>query len=83
MTPKRDYYDVLSTLTPGSEVNVYTRSKTYYDAKFLNFNSRTGVANFQIDQFYKCGGYPITICCSKITAMDLPLSLQEGSDEDE
>jgi hypothetical protein len=83
MTPPRNYSEVLSTLAPGSEVNVYTAKKAYYNAKFLKFYPQMNVATFVIDQFYECGGSQITIQCNRIKSMDLPLSLRDGSDEDE
>lgn len=78
-----DYCAILRSLPSGSEVNIHTNDKSYYNAIFKKIYPRTSIALFMIDQFYSYGGFPILIHCSKISSMDLPFSMQDVSDEDE
>ena len=78
-----DYRTILRSLPSGSEVNIHTDDKSYYNAIFKKLYPRTNTALFIVDQLYSFGGYPVLIHYSKITSMDLPFSMQDVSDEDE
>ena len=78
-----DYCSILQSLSSGSEVNIHTNDKTYYNAIFKKFYPRTNTALFMTDQFYNYGGIPVLIQCRNITSMVLPFSMQDISDEDE
>lgn len=78
-----NYCSTLQSLPPGSEVNIHTADKSYYNAIFKKYYHRTNTALFLVDQFYSYGGIPVLIHCSKITSMDSPFTMQDVSDEDE
>lgn len=78
MSKSTNYFDVLSALKQGSEVNVHTKDKTYYDAVFCELNLNKGIVILKLDQFYESGGYLTSIPVKEIISIDLPLSFQEA-----
>lgn len=81
MQSPENYHDVLLNLAPGSEVNVHTGKKTYYNAIFKKYNPEKEVAYFLIDQFYEFKSFLFPISSKKIVSMDLPVDAQEVSEE--
>jgi hypothetical protein len=71
------YFDILSNLKPGSEVNVHTDTKTLYNAIFCKVNPKNRVAYFFIDQFYEYGNFMVPVACNEINSMDLPINLHD------
>ena len=70
------YFDILLNLKPGSEVNVHTDNKTFYNAIFCKVNPKKRIAYFFIDQFYEYGNFLTPISCDEINYMDLPINLE-------
>jgi len=83
VTPAKQHYEKLKGLKRGSEVNIHTKNRTFYNAIFLNMLTRTGLVIFLADPFYKSGQKFHTIYCNEITSLDLPVSIQGVAEEDE
>ncbi|PLT32282.1 hypothetical protein [Bacillus sp. V5-8f] len=77
---KQEYYhDVLLNLTPGSEVNVHTGKKTFYNAILKKYHPDKKVGYFLIDQFYEFKSFILPIPLGKIVSLDLPVESQEAA----
>ena len=77
MSKSTNFTDLLSTLAPGSEVNVHIKDKTFYDAVFCELNMDKGLVILKLDPFYESGGYVTSIPIREIISMDFPLSYQD------
>ncbi|RFU66004.1 hypothetical protein [Peribacillus glennii] len=83
MESPENYDNVLLGLEPGSEVNVHTEKKTFYNAIFKKYNPDKKVGYFLIDQFYEFKSFLLPIPLRKIVSMDLPVELQQGNQDTE
>ena len=67
----------LSTIEPGTEVNVHTAEQTYYNAVFLAYDPSSQKASFLTDRYYKNGNRLVILHSDEITSIDLPVSANE------
>lgn len=73
MSKSTNFTNLLSTLAPGSEVNVHLKDKTFYDAVFCELIMDKGLVILKLDAFYESGGYLTNIPINDIISMDFPL----------
>lgn len=80
----RDPYDILRSIAKGTEVNIHTKEKTYYNVRFQKYMQTLDMAVIEYDLFYENKEDNVTyIPCSKIISIDLPKVLDKDYEDEE
>ncbi|OEH93040.1 hypothetical protein [Bacillus solimangrovi] len=81
--PKDDpIREIFEELEPETEVQLETEDKTFYEAKFQEFDTENEEAKLLVDQFYVDGGEEVNIPVSMVVKVKGP-DVQEDDSEDE
>lgn len=73
----------LNRLNRGTEVTIHTDKRSYYEARFLEYQAKKGLVVIEVDRFYPNGGKQISVLEKEIVSLQSPEAKTNADNEEE